>query len=111
MMNDIGAHNTLKGTTSDVKKKWYVRFWSWLCGRFVALWHYLWAFLSNDPKNDITFLIFAAASITSIILSVKYMGHFTDNDIKALGILQGGGSLPQMVKTGVSVVDSIKAKI
>ena len=94
-----------------VKKCWIKILCKWICDRIACAWHYIWAFLSNDPKNDITFCIFAAASITSIVLCVRYMNHFNDNDIKAIGILQGGGTLPQTVKTAGTVIDAIKSKV
>ena len=103
--------DTTKAEAIADAKKWYHRLGKWIHDRFAATWHYLWAFLSNDPKNDITFLIFAAASITSIVLAVKYMGKFTDNDVKIICILQGGGTLPQSIKIGASVAEAIRSKI
>ena len=72
---------------------------------------YFLAFLSEDPRNDVTFCIFAAASITSIILTVRYFGHLTDNDINALIVIQGGGSVPQGIKVAGNVISAIQSKL
>ena len=76
-----------------------------------SIWHWIIALVSEDPRNDIVFVIFAVASVTSIVLAVKYMGKLTDNDVKAIGILQGGGTLPQMTKSAGNLISAIKSKL